>query len=839
MLAKVRRHIHFMIIVAVLAVVMTWPTAKYVFKTDVLWLPNNHKMDILMGFWNVWYASQVLTGQADFWRTDLIFYPEGASLAYHPVFYIHGTVSNALRLLLPTTNVFNLLFLIIIMSSAAAAYVYIHWLMKDRWLAAFGGVIFGFCAQVIGYPHWPTISWLALMPLIFYCLHRGIRESRAMLIVLAGLLVGLSSTIIMYYFVCALMAAGLLLLGLAATRWRERQFWLRAALFIAVVALWSLWRVPPMLQDREARGRVDYIDSSGESSGDPVGFILNVNQPILGDLVWQLLDAPENNDMLRKSYLGILPLMLIGLGLASRTTRRRMLPWLGMLLFFLTLCLGEELTINGTSFEGLKLPKYYLSQLLRPVFAAFYRPSLFMFGAWLPLAVLACFGLAALRRRSRLAAKPAFALALIALVAFEYYIPINATEGSRLTYFLEPERTAYLDWLAQEDRDDIALVNLPFSWHNAQFYSYTQSLSGYPISEGATSRPRDSRYDYIRSNYLLSAWHSGRVRHCETADRQRYLEAVDSLEATGFSHVVYHRDLIWSARISESFVGIHASYSDSFVSIYRLDDLRASCPSEPGVRHQYAAVYAEAIGKLDERHGLAVVLPPTDEIGQHFIRHLRHNGYANMAALSISSDQEGQIAFHSADAFDIEASNALWLVTDRRFAPESDAVNYAWLLEHFKHCARHYADENAAIALYLKLDMPCAAMDEGSAVDARYEADIHLRNAMYKLDGDELRVYLAWTIKAERPYSFSLRLLAADGQLALQYDHLIRPRLLSDHAIDVSQLEPAEYALQLVVYDYETLASQEGRLVQTGENFGHALDLGKIEIDTNIVTAEA
>ena len=101
----------------------------------------------------------------------------------------------------------------------------------------------------------------------------------------------------------------------------------------------------------------------------------------------------------------------------------------------------------------------------------------------MPLAVLSCFGLAALFRARRVQIRPRFVLPLIAVLAFEYYIPIREN-------IVEDEQVAFLDWLAAANDEDIRLVNVPMGRDNSKVYNLYQSLSGYPHAEGAISRTR-------------------------------------------------------------------------------------------------------------------------------------------------------------------------------------------------------------------------------------------------------------------------------------------------------------------------------------------------------------
>ena len=181
MRARIREHLHFLIVTTVLTVVMTFPTFVYVFKTDEFWLPEKNNRDVFIKMWDIWYGKLILTGQADRLYTDLIFYPEGVSLAYHPHFFLQSIVVNALQFVMPLPNAYSFTFLLIIFSSALAAFLYLLWLFKHKWIALFGAILFGFSPQVIGYPGWPELAWIAPMPVIMYCVHRGIKDRRGFL----------------------------------------------------------------------------------------------------------------------------------------------------------------------------------------------------------------------------------------------------------------------------------------------------------------------------------------------------------------------------------------------------------------------------------------------------------------------------------------------------------------------------------------------------------------------------------------------------------------------------------------------------------------------------------
>lgn len=225
LLGQLREHRHFFIIFTLLILVMTFPTIIYVFRADVFWLPTGTSRDVFIELWDIWYTKQILTGQADRFFTDQIYYPAGVSLAYDPMFFLFNIVVIALQLLLPLSDAYCLSLLLLIGATALSAYACALWLFKDKWIALLAAVIFAFSPQVMGHPHWPKVAWIAPVPIILHLAHRGIVERRASLALLAGFWSGLLGEIVFYNSTCLVMSLILVVGALAIKRWRDQGFW--------------------------------------------------------------------------------------------------------------------------------------------------------------------------------------------------------------------------------------------------------------------------------------------------------------------------------------------------------------------------------------------------------------------------------------------------------------------------------------------------------------------------------------------------------------------------------------------------------------------------------------
>ena len=330
------------------------------------------------------YGQLFFSGQADRFYTDLVFYPDGLGLTYHPFYFLHIILVNALGSLLPLANAFSLAYLINIFLCALSAYVYLKWLFNDKWIALFGACVLGLSPHVVGHPHHPDIAAIATIPLALYWFHRGMVDQRRAWVIAAGLVTGLTTTISLYIYICLLIILGIVVLALAVTKWRDRAFWLNVILLGLTVSLSSLWRVYPLVTGSESMGEVAMWHGDEETGTAVESYLVNFENPWFAALMELIPLEFSRFKSSETSYLGYLPLLLIGIGLLKRGTRRKMAPWAGLCALFLILRLGSHLNVSGAIHYHVPLPKLFLNQLVPEVFVSFWEADNFMAGRCCP-----------------------------------------------------------------------------------------------------------------------------------------------------------------------------------------------------------------------------------------------------------------------------------------------------------------------------------------------------------------------------------------------------------------------------------------------------------------------
>ena len=839
-LNRLREHLPFLVIAPILIVVMTWPTALQVFDTSSFWTPALDR-DAWLKVWDAWHLKRVLAGEAQFHHTDMLFYPQGVSLAYLPYSLPHMIVMNALQLVMGASNAYCLAYLLIVFACALSGYIYCSYLFRDKWLGLLGGVIFGCSQHVIGKTSNPDLNFIATLPLMLYFLHRGIREGRAGLLAGAGVMLGLTAYCGMYIFVCAGLLAGLFILLFAKSRFRERQFWAGLLALCSLAVLVSAGRVMPMLADASDLDSAIQRKPSWEAGNDLLDYFVNYRHPVLSPVFFSVFDIEPVEISWRSdevthgdSYIGYATLLLIGMGLLRKSSRKAMLPWLVIAAVFLVLRLGSHLRIDETDFTHIRLPKHYLSEWLPTAFAPFYLTSIFHAGALLPLAALACAGLGSAFESISHKRRAPVVLALVAIFAFESYYRPFAIGMSHDVF-------AFADWLARQGdgNSSVALVNLPLIKDN-QPISMTdmlyQTVHGYPIASGIVSRIPEDTYSYMDSNAMLASGGSGRGIICSRSRRDEMSAALGQLQSDGYAYVALLRRPPAAAPFLASFADIPPVFADRHALIYEMSQLREHCddppPGSDSLGLHMELVYGSVISPRDEA---VITFHPAERLNEDALRYLSWNADFGQNLNHVTVDGSGQFSLQSTDPAmrsieDVLAQDTLLLLR----APDAVAVRGGkWmsaLLDRFKLCQRLAETDHIAIDHYLRKDMPCELVTAAEKLQLQYDNGSQLRNRFVELKGRQLWLRLWWRIARFPKTSYSIQVFDSAGDRVSQTDSVMN-RTMKSHTLDLSDLPAGEYQARLIVYDFETGVSHGGERMSDGSRFSRDIEIARIALD--------
>ncbi len=803
-----RNHIHCLIILPLVIILMTWPVFGQIFKGDEFWLHSTY-YDKWQKIWDAWHLGQALAGESALYYTEAMFHPSGASLAFQAIAFPHALLLLALQQVIPLDSAFNLLYLLMLGANAFCAYLLLHRLLRDKWIALFGAVVVGVHPWFTDTATEPDLILIGTLPLTLYFFHRAVLEERRFFAALAGVCAGLTAFIGMYTFVFILMTAGIYCLWLGASRWRQPRFWLSLALFLGLSASISLVRLAPILADAAILEEGLAFHLRAADSNDLFDYLALTPNPITSGFLHSALGASEDR-FFEDAYLGYLNLFLLACALSRRPLWRKLAPWLLTFLVFALLSLGDFLTVNGVDYEGVALPRRVLTAWFPALFGSIGAARYYLIGMLIPLAVLSCYGLMALLRGRPPRLRVACVLLATLFIAFEYYAP---PQGA----YLAQETTRHLAWLRAEDEAPVKVINLPQRIDFAIYYLHLQSLSDYPSAFGYVNRNRQSALGYVDSSYLLRHWYKDRALHCLPQSEAAYIASLEGLLADGFTHIVVHHWRWPDAPSLHSFGNAPAAYDDGYVSVYRLRDLNQSC--QPQLDLPQLSRFA--------RSPLALPGPRSSILSVHSRHRIDHEnlGYLN----SLFSDWHRFVhASAETGAAEIEdltrESQIIALLVDEGDAEGAD-VDGLIPSERFQRCRRERHDDGAVIELHIRREFSCALISSDGGLRIEYENGARLENVIAEASDSQLDLQFFWSDVPDEAHSTSIQIVDAAGERALAVDQALDHASLIHQRVDIASFGPGDYQVNLIVYDFHSLRSVAGRISATGERFQRELTI--------------
>ena len=819
-LRALRNHIHCLVIVPLVVIVMTWPTFPRLFDGDALWLHVDQR-DKYLRIWDAWHIERALAGEAELYHSDYMFHPAGVSLAFQSFSFPHAILLLALQKIMPADNAYNLLFLLILAFNAFCAYLLIQHLTKDKWIALFGAVV---VVAILPFPldsTVPDLITIGTLPLTIYFLRRSIMESRPLFAALAGFCAGLTVFISLYIFAFILLTVAIYAIFHAFSRWRQLAFWRLLALAIAVCASIGYLRFYPMFADAAVLKEGLESHQSLVRSNDLLDYFVLSDNPVTGDLLRAIFNVPPRA-LHEEAYLGYANLFLLGCALLHY--RRRLLPWLAILVLFAVLRLGHFLTFNSVEYTGVILPEGILSDWFPPLFGQIAIQEYYQFGLVIPLALLSSYGLAALLRSKTGGRRVTIVLAAVIIVLVESYSPLEDE-------LLERDKLEYINWLKHESDNGLKLINLARADGNPHYFLYLQTLTGHPTAYGYINRRSDGALSYVNGNLLLYNWEHNQNIHCFSYNKQSYLTAVEQLLAAGFTHIVEH-DWLWGDQfIHHSFRNVPAAYDDGFVKVYRMTDMRLSCENIqvniPHIDH-----FLRSTRLFPGKRASILSLHSGDRIEDNLFDYLASLFSDWQSFLHLYFD-DGELRLQSAgdqymDLNQFTSDNqVVYLVYNANDLSPSMLKSHL-SLEQFRSCQRNPHEDGAVIERYISRDFACALFESEGAFEVEYENGARLENLFYQFEGDQLDVQFLWRNLPPEPHSVSLQIFDTSGAKVRSQDSTIGQASLARLRMDVSALAPGEYTVNLIFYNFQTGRSMPGSVSRDGSRFEREVAIATI-----------
>jgi hypothetical protein len=540
---------------ALLTIAMTWPVTPRI----TTHIPGQGG-DLWVHWWNLWWLKDsLLEGHTPFYTT-CIFHPQGVPLVYHNFAWAHFLAWLPLQALVGAIPAFDVIVLLMFALSGYTMFLLAREVTGSGWAGFVAGAIYAFWPYTqthFDHPNFRAIPWF---PLALLYLRRLLREGRRRDVVGLSLAIALVGLTRWQLLTVAAILLGWTLLTHWLTepdvrRWRR----LLQVVLAGVVGLALLLPLlSPILSDllRGSPPAEVMIDERTWGQTDLLAYVLPSRyHPLWGDAMWSWYE----NLIVNKVYVAFVGCVTLGLALLGLLRARRgKLLWGVLALIFLFLALGPVLRVDGRLFEWVPMPYRLVGDLI--FVRAMRKPDRFNIALGLPLAMLAAWGIEALRRRlpSRLA--DGATLLLAGLILFEYWIAPFPT--------VRPDAPAWYDRLRDEP-GRFAILDLPLDpvVYDKAYMGY-QVVHGKPLVGGKISRPTPEVLSFITDHPFLRGLYEENEMDPALTDVSRQL---GFLAENDVRYLVLHEENLSPEKLARwrDWLTVEPAYESGALLVYR------------------------------------------------------------------------------------------------------------------------------------------------------------------------------------------------------------------------------------------------------------------------------
>ncbi|MEZ4705745.1 MAG: hypothetical protein R3A44_00985 [Caldilineaceae bacterium] len=495
-----------------LAIWMTWPLAARLGME----IPVGLGGDAWAHQWTFWWVKRALSQGLNPYQTDLLFYPDGASLIFHNFAWVNIALWLPLQSFWGNLAAYGLTYIILFALNGCALY----WLLYD-WTgstsaALMGGVVHAtwpYLLSQTGHPNMITVMWI---PLAILFMRRTFARQRTGDALLTALFLALTGFSRWQLLISGGLALGIYviyaLISQPAYRTR-RVFWQMALIGGVTLLLLAPLGTSVFAALLQPERRADISVDESLNGSDLLAYLIPNANSWLGALFVEKLPYRLRFTRDQVDFVGWVTLVLAMLGVWRKWRQARL--WVIMAGVYWLLALGPDLLLGNAKYAQIFMPY----RLVQDFFAIKIIRDAHRFNAFLALPVAMLCGLATstptpfLNRvvsggkggkaapsllRGRVSA--AVSAALILLVILEHWI-----YPYRLSTFDVP---AWYTQLAQEP-GDFGLLELPMDhrqWDKE--YMRYQMVHEKPLAQGHISRPTRDAYRLLESTPFLSRLHA-------------------------------------------------------------------------------------------------------------------------------------------------------------------------------------------------------------------------------------------------------------------------------------------------------------------------------------------
>lgn len=479
-----------------LAIVFTWPAMQRL-NTHLI----GRTSDSMVHYWNGWWVGQALAqGQSPFF-SQLLNFPDGASLVTHNFAWTNIAAWLLLSPVAGGVAAYNLIIILFLVICGLSLFWLFLELTGDFLPALLAGTIYMLWPYRLSQLDHPNLVATFFIPITLLFLLRTVRYSRWLDAILAGVFLALVGYTRWQLLLPMVFILPVFLLGVWLAKevtWSRQVVLQLGASFLAAGVL----LLPPalMLYDEQQSSNlaadVFYAQDEELMSVDFIAYFTPASRHfIFKDITEPLYENyyPERSSGRRyPAFIGNIVLIIGFVGLA--TDWRRTWSWLLLAIIMAGLAAGLVTHIGGQTFEG--LPTLY--DLLSPLqFPRLMRePERYLMFLALPVGMLFGYGWQYLALRSPFKRLFLLMTPLMLLMIIFLYLALPS-QMIAVDFDRSAERALRMDEAPG------AVLNLPLRYRFSKEFMFGQTLHKRPILQGHVSREPENLYRFLESAPFL------------------------------------------------------------------------------------------------------------------------------------------------------------------------------------------------------------------------------------------------------------------------------------------------------------------------------------------------
>lgn len=491
--------------------------------------------DAFYYLWNMWWANYATFNlHMNPYFNSMLFYPLGVNMAAWSLPFFESFMTYPIQLLsLPAA--YNFVVFIGFVLSGVFTYALVKYLVKDKYAAFIGGMIYAFSPIHIGHTFAGHLNWASVefLPLLVLCLLLLLKEQKykysfftAITLLFVTFFGDFEQSVLAVIIILVLLYFYLFLYGFRKTLTKKLVlsllliplFTVLLGLPIFSQALYSFTRGGVLTTFYKSINIGDEIVWSNSLLGFFIPSYYNqIYNPIVGGGASNFLgplytlmynrDVVFNNTQIvmqdeRTSYIGFFTFFLFLCGIYCYLKGKKytnMALWLSIFLFFWMMSLGPLVRIsNNISFS---IPGPFLIYTLIPVLDIIREAGRFYFAATIPLAIIVSVGVLALYKKLDFNKnkQKLLATALISMLLFLDYFGIILPGHTQLLFLNATVPDAYQTIQAQQQ--NVSVLLLP-SFGTSDYYQeeqmYYQTLFKKPLFDGFEGKVNITLIEHTR-----------------------------------------------------------------------------------------------------------------------------------------------------------------------------------------------------------------------------------------------------------------------------------------------------------------------------------------------------